>query len=91
MKVTTMNVSLPPELIRFVRRKVDSGIYSSASEVVREALRRLALEENGNAAKRERFDRSRVRAAVKGLLRSRKKTILGPDLSLRDLIDEGRA
>ncbi|MBI1854028.1 MAG: type II toxin-antitoxin system ParD family antitoxin [Planctomycetes bacterium] len=86
-----MNVSLPPELIRFVRRKVDSGIYSSASEVVREALRRLALEENGNAAKRERFDRSRVRAAVKGLLRSRKKTILGPDLSLRDLIDEGRA
>ena len=36
-----MNVSLTPDLERFVREKVDSGLYNSASEVVREALRLL--------------------------------------------------
>jgi antitoxin ParD1/3/4 len=34
-----MNVSLTPELDRYVSDKVDSGRYTSASEVVREALR----------------------------------------------------
>jgi len=37
-----MNVSLTPELERLVSRKVASGSYGSASEVVREALRLLA-------------------------------------------------
>ena len=36
-----MNVSLTPDLERFVRGKVASGLYNSASEVVREALRLL--------------------------------------------------
>lgn len=36
-----MNVSLTPELERLVNQKVQSGMYSSASEVVREALRLL--------------------------------------------------
>ncbi len=36
-----MNVSLTPELDKFVAEKVDSGLYSSASEVVREGLRLL--------------------------------------------------
>jgi antitoxin ParD1/3/4 len=36
-----MNVSLTPELEEFVSRKVESGMYSSASEVVRESLRLL--------------------------------------------------
>lgn len=36
-----MNVSLTPELDRFVVEKVESGRYTSASEVVREALRLL--------------------------------------------------
>jgi antitoxin ParD1/3/4 len=34
-----MNVSLTDELHEFVKAKVDSGRYTSASEVVREALR----------------------------------------------------
>ncbi len=34
-----MNVSLPPELEARVRRRVESGMYGSASEVIREALR----------------------------------------------------
>ena len=36
-----MNVSLTPELEKFVSGKVQSGRYNSASEVVREALRLL--------------------------------------------------
>src|SRR5882762_1862147 len=36
-----MNVSLTPQLEKFVNTKVKSGRYNSASEVVREALRLL--------------------------------------------------
>jgi antitoxin ParD1/3/4 len=36
-----MNVSLTPELDEFVNEKVTSGLYNSASEVVREGLRLL--------------------------------------------------
>ena len=34
-----MNVNLTPQLEELVRSKVSSGLYTSASEVVREALR----------------------------------------------------
>lgn len=37
----TMNVSLTPELEEFVNDKVKTGLYNSASEVVRESLRLL--------------------------------------------------
>jgi len=40
-----MNVSLTPELEEWVRKKVESGMYVSASEVVREALRALDASE----------------------------------------------
>ena len=36
-----MNVSLTPELEQFIGRKVESGMYQTASEVVREGLRLL--------------------------------------------------
>lgn len=36
-----MNVSLTPELARFVEKEVESGLYQTASEVVRAGLRRL--------------------------------------------------
>ena len=38
-KKRTMNISLTPELADFIERKVASGLYTSNSEVVREALR----------------------------------------------------
>lgn len=41
-----MNVSLPPELEEFVNLKVQSGRYSTASEVVREGLRLLERQDN---------------------------------------------
>ncbi|MBX9702610.1 MAG: type II toxin-antitoxin system ParD family antitoxin [Silvanigrellaceae bacterium] len=36
-----MNISLTPELEHFVQDKVKSGMYTSASEVIRESLRLL--------------------------------------------------
>jgi antitoxin ParD1/3/4 len=36
-----MNVSLTPELEKFVEKEVKSGLYQTASEVVRAGLRRL--------------------------------------------------
>jgi antitoxin ParD1/3/4 len=40
-----MNVNLTPELEALVRSKVESGLYGSASEVVREALRLLEAQD----------------------------------------------
>ena len=36
-----MNVSLTPELEKFVEKQVGSGLYQTASEVIRAGLRRL--------------------------------------------------
>ena len=50
-----MNVSLTPELENFVQQKVTSGRYTSASEVVREALRLLEDHDKGRAAQLQEF------------------------------------
>lgn len=34
-----MNISLTPELENYIHEKVDSGFYTSVSEVIRESLR----------------------------------------------------
>ena len=44
-----MNVSLTPELEKFVTKEVDSGLYQTASEVVRAGLRRLKEERETRA------------------------------------------
>ena len=47
----SMNVSLPPELEARVRQRVESGMYGSASEVIREALRLFEAYEQVKTAK----------------------------------------
>ena len=46
-----MNVSLTKELDNFVKGKLQSGLYSSASEVVREGLRLLQEHEQLRSVK----------------------------------------
>jgi antitoxin ParD1/3/4 len=46
----TLNISLTPELERFVAARVESGRYQSASEVVREGLRLLEEREERRQA-----------------------------------------
>jgi len=52
-----MNVSLTPQLDKFVADKVESGRYTSASEVVREALRLLEERDQARNAELAAFDR----------------------------------
>lgn len=64
-----MNVSLTPELEKFVANKVESGRYTSASEVVREALRLLDEHEQSRAAQLDEFNRElrrRIASADRG-------------------------
>jgi len=51
-----MNVSLTPELEKFVATKVESGRYNSASEVVREALRLLEEHDSARAVQLAEFN-----------------------------------
>jgi antitoxin ParD1/3/4 len=46
-----MNVSLTSEMKHWVQQKVGSGLYTSASEVVREAIRALHAKETQSRAK----------------------------------------
>jgi antitoxin ParD1/3/4 len=50
-----MNVNLTPQLEELVRAKVASGMYTSASEVVREALRLMDEQDRLRAAKLEQL------------------------------------
>ena len=50
-----MNVNLTPQLEELVRSKVASGLYTSASEVVREALRLLDEQDRTKEAKLEQL------------------------------------
>ncbi len=50
-----MNVNLTPQLEELVRAKVASGLYTSASEVVREALRLMDEQDRLRAAKLEQL------------------------------------
>jgi antitoxin ParD1/3/4 len=50
-----MNVNLTPQLEDMVRRKVASGLYTSASEVVREALRLMEEQDRVRAARLEQL------------------------------------
>jgi len=51
----TMNINLTPELEELVRQRVASGLYNSASEVVREALRLMKAQDQLRAAKLEQL------------------------------------
>jgi antitoxin ParD1/3/4 len=64
-----MNVSLTPQLEKFVDDKVASGRYTSASEVVREALRLLEREEKSREEQIAEFNRElrrRIESADRG-------------------------
>jgi antitoxin ParD1/3/4 len=46
----SMHVNLSPEMEGFIRSKVDSGSYGNATEVIRDAIRRMQAEESRIAA-----------------------------------------
>ena len=57
-----MNVSLMPELEKFVEGKVESGLYNNASEVIREGLRLLKEHDEVRVKWREQIERGWLQA-----------------------------
>ncbi len=78
---TTLNVSLTRELGRFVASRVESGRYQSASEVVREALRLLEVQE---IARQATLDDLRRKIAV-GLEQAKRGELLDGERVFREL------
>lgn len=50
-----MDVTLPPKLEELVRKKVASGLYDDASEVIRDALRLMAAQDEAYQARLDRL------------------------------------
>lgn len=61
-----MNVSLTPELEKWVQSKVQTGLYGSSSEVVRDALRLLYHFESEKNRKLEEL-RAELRLGIEQL------------------------
>jgi len=61
-----MNINLTPQLESLVRSKVTSGLYTSASEVVREALRLMDEQDRLREAKLEQLRGDVLEGAASG-------------------------
>ena len=84
-----MNVSLTPELEEMVNRKVKSGLYNSASEVIREGLRRLREDDELKNLRREELRRE----ILKGMEQMRNgqfTTYNSAEELIEDVIKEAR-
>lgn len=57
-----MHISLTPELEMIVKSKVESGLYNNASEVIREALR--FMEMNDSLVQNLKLERLRARLDI---------------------------
>ncbi len=85
---STLNVSLTPTLQEFVKAKVRTGGYESASEVVREGLRALKEREQAQA---EFWSGVRAKVAVARRQIATGQTVDGPaamDQILAELADD---
>jgi len=51
MAIEQMNISVSPQMARFIRGKVKKGDYTNVSEVVRDAVRRM---QEAEAARKDR-------------------------------------
>jgi len=76
-----VNVSLTPELEKYVSEKVESGLYHSASEVIREGLRLL---KDQDALRKVRLHE--VRQQIQEGMNSGESQ----PLNVEDVIDRGR-
>lgn len=84
-----MNVNLTDELDELVRAKVSSGLYNSASEVVRDALRLMAERDRLSEIREEEFRK----AVAKGVadLDAGRFTDLADEAELRTFRDDVKA
>ncbi|MDQ2096034.1 MAG: type II toxin-antitoxin system ParD family antitoxin [Tychonema bourrellyi B0820] len=79
-----MNVSLTPELEKFVQQKVKTGRYLSVSEVIREALRLL---EERDMQRQMRIEKLRQEVAV-GIEQSDRGEIFDGEEVVAEILEE---
>jgi antitoxin ParD1/3/4 len=72
-----MNVSLTPELENLVNNKVESGMYHSASEVIREGLRLLKEQDELREIRHQELRREIARAVEQA---ERGEVVSGDDM-----------
>lgn len=78
---TSMNVSVTPQLAKFVEARVAAGRYHTASEVFREGLRLLESEE-----KKRDAELASLKAHLKqGAAQARQGELVDPDDVLRQI------
>jgi antitoxin ParD1/3/4 len=82
-----MNVSLTPELERLVAEKVESGMYTSASEVVREGLRLL---QERDQLRRTRLEELR-REIARGVEQADRGELIDGEAVFRELRERNAA
>jgi antitoxin ParD1/3/4 len=82
-----MNVSLTPELEKYVSGKVQGGMYHSASEVIREGLRLLKEKDELHQKKLEDLRRE-IQIAIDQADRGQVKPLT--DELVQDIKDRGR-
>lgn len=85
-----MNVSLTPELEKMVGEKVKSGLYNSASEVVRQSLRLLKEQDELKAHRLEELRRE-VQAGLAQLEAGETVSYSSPRSMAEDVKARGRA
>jgi antitoxin ParD1/3/4 len=86
---TTVNISLTPELDKFLQSRVKSGRYQTTSEVVREALRLLEHQENERDNAFQRLQAKLERGAAQ----ARRRDLFDGDEvfeELREMIEKHR-
>lgn len=83
-----MNVSLTPELEKWVQNKVQSGLYGSSSEVVRDALRTLHLFEEERIRKLSSLQ-SEIQLGLEQISAGRSSKM--DDALIRNIKERGRA
>jgi len=84
MATEQMNISMPPQMARFIRDKVKAGEYTNVSEAIRDAVRRM---QEAEASKRER---ALLTAFETGLTKTQRESIRrGVRRGIKD-IEEGR-
>jgi antitoxin ParD1/3/4 len=86
---TTVNISLTPELDKFLQSRVKSGRYQTASEVVREALRLLERHEREREEVFEQLKKKLQRGAAEA---ERGELLDGAEVfeELREMLEERR-
>ncbi len=83
-----MNVSLTPELGEYVADKVRSGLYSSASEVIREGLRLLKEQEELRHLRLQELKRE-ISIGLEQLENGQAKTYKSAAVLIEDVKAEG--